>query len=122
MISPKNLLIVEDDVQYSELLCAMMRMRGWTPSAVHTMADAEKFLKATKVEATIIDLSLPDSHIDNSLDQIPNLKKHGAGLVVIITGAQITPAISLMAHLSGADGILNKDELRVPGSLGRLMG
>lgn len=118
----RKLLIIEDDIYYSELLCAMMRMRGWAPVPAHTMADANKLLLADPVDATIMDLRLSDSDIDSSLDQIPQLKKNGAGRVVIVTGAQITPALSLMAHLSGADGILNKDELRMPGSLGKLMG
>ncbi len=119
---PRTLLIIEDDPQYAEILCAMLKMRRWEPSAALSMAAAWEFLKTRHVDATILDLALPDSDTGSSLDLIPLLKAKGAGRVVIITGAIVTPAMTLVAQLSGADGIMSKNELRLDGSLGKMVG
>ena len=117
MIPERNLLVVEDDPLYGEIICAMLKMRRWTPVVAKSMGDAMELLKKLKVTATILDLRLPDSDTDSSLDQIRTLKENGAGSVIIITGGDVTPDMSLIAHLSGADGILSKNELRIEGSL-----
>lgn len=113
----RKLLIIEDVAVYAELLCAMLKMRNWEPSVAPTMAAAFALLAANKFDATILDLRLPDSDTMTSLDHIPALKAAGAGRLVIITGADVQPDLQLMAKLSGADGILSKNELRADGSL-----
>ncbi len=120
-MATRTLLIIEDDPQYAELLLAMLKLRRWNPVAALSMAAAFDILKRQKADATILDLSLPDSDTLTSLEQIPVLKESGAGRVIIITGAEVTQNLILLAKISGADGIICKDDLRVQGSLGRFL-
>lgn len=117
MMPERKLLIIEDDPMYAEILCAMLKMRRWSTVVASSMGEAEISLKTNKFSATILDLRLPDSDTLSSLDRIQALKELGAGNVIIITGANVTPEIELLAKISGADGILSKNELRVEGSL-----
>ena len=119
---PRTLLIIEDDPMYAEILSAMLKMRRWEPVAALSMSAAWELLKTRAFDATILDLALPDSDTGSSLDLIPLLKAKGAGRVIIITGAVITPPMSLVAQLAGADGIMSKNELRLDGSLSRMVG
>lgn len=116
-MAARTLLVIEDDPQYAEILCAMLKMRHWQPSIASTMESAFKQLALKPFDATILDLMLPDSDTQGSLDKIPELKAAGAGRVVIITGSEVRPDMQLLAKISGADGILSKNELRVEGSL-----
>lgn len=105
----RRVLIIEDDAQWAQILCAILALQGWKPAVVGTMARAWEFLRFNLVEATLLDLRLPDSDIQSSLDAITTLKSLGSGPVIVVTGAPMDDHLLLVARWSGAAQVVSKD-------------
>lgn len=104
-----NTLIVEDDEAYAEILCALLQLRGRVPLVARTMAEAIEIIREAAIDVTLLDLRLPDSDTETSLNRIPLLRELGTRIIIIITGAPITSELSSMAVKAGADAVLSKD-------------
>lgn len=114
MPEPRLILVVEDDQQYAQVLCAMISLRpGHRALVAYTMREAIISMKEHAFDVTLLDLSLPDSTVTETLDKIPVLKAFGAGRVIVLTGVQVTPNLQLAAQVAGASGIAGKDNINL---------
>lgn len=119
---PRPMLIVEDDPYFAEILCAAMALRCWRPSVAPTLIQARDILRAQAMDVTILDLSLPDSEAGDTLDQIRDLIARGAGRVIIITGADMSPELTQAAVEAGAMGVIGKADLGYPHCVDAVIG
>ncbi len=102
-----NVLIVEDVVPEAFLLAALVKGASNRVEIAHTMRDAWRWLNGKNgFDVVVLDLLLPDSTREMTMDSIPKIKESGRK-VVVVTG-RLTPEIQRIAMSSGADGCVYK--------------
>jgi DNA-binding response OmpR family regulator len=104
------ILIVEDDESYAQILCAKLSLMAFYPIVAPTLNAAIVVLRDNPIETCLLDLRLPDSDTVQTLSRIPLFKTLGVRFVVVLTGAVITPDVENLAAISGADGVISKDD------------
>lgn len=95
-----ELLIIDDDITFCEVLAHALRRRGIGTRHAHSAADARALLARHPIDATVLDLRLA---ADNGLELIPALCELRPGVrIVVLTGyasiATAVEAIKLGAH------------------------
>lgn len=87
-----NLLLVDDDTVFCNVLANAMTKRGFEVTCAHSVAHALERIKTFMPEYAIIDLRLPDS---SGLVLVEKLRKADPGTrIVMLTGyASITTAV-----------------------------
>lgn len=105
----KSVLVVEDDAQWAEIVCAILKLQGWHPRSVDSLGAARAALTGYPVEWLLLDLRLPDANVEASLEEIPRLKSLGASRVAIITGCDVTDSLRRLAETCKADAVVSKD-------------
>ena len=68
---PKIVLVVDDDIAFSELAQDILHDHGFQSVAVHSAPEALDWLKSGKPDAVLLDLRLPGS---NGIDLLRALK------------------------------------------------
>src|SRR5690606_33558390 len=58
--SPLRVLVVDDEVNLTELLAMAMRYEGWEVTAAHTGSDAVRAARELRPDAVVLDMMLPD--------------------------------------------------------------
>ncbi|MFC6154749.1 response regulator transcription factor [Nocardioides yefusunii] len=58
--SPMRVLVVDDEVNLTELLSMAMRYEGWDVTAAHTGTEAVTAASHTRPDAVVLDMMLPD--------------------------------------------------------------
>ena len=86
-----------------------MKLRGHSTLVARTMAQAMNLIREWPIDVTLLDLRLPDSDTESSLEHIPLLRELGTRLIIIVTGAEVTDELADMASDAGADAVLSKD-------------
>lgn len=103
------ILIVEDDVQFAEVLCAFLRLQGYKPDRVTLLGQAFGAIEQTGFKTVLLDLSLPDSRWDKTLDRVPALLNQGVERVVVMTGSDVCFALCDRAQEAGVECVLAKN-------------
>ena len=86
--SALSVLLVEDDLALSTVLCAYLRTIGYQPIGVGTLAEARQCLVQARPHVVILDIVLPDG---NGLEFIETLKSSSDTEhipVIVLTGEQ----------------------------------
>jgi two-component system, NtrC family, response regulator AtoC len=101
---PLTLLIVEDEQHLRAALSALVAREGFASIEVATLADARKALATTRVDAALVDLTLPDG---SGLDLIGAPEALGHPEYVVVTG-DATAETAVEALRRGALDYLTK--------------
>ena len=99
-----KILVVEDDIHISELLCELMRQNGYAPAAAFSGTEALLLLPQGGFSLVLLDLMLPGKTGEQVLEEI---RKHYSLPVVILT-ARTDKATTVKLLQSGADDYIAK--------------
>ncbi|MHB8585715.1 MAG: response regulator transcription factor [Thermoplasmatota archaeon] len=107
MPSPKQILVVDDDAKFVELLDAFVAQpEGWHVRQAGTLAAAVDEIKETRFDLIVVDHALPDG---DGLDVITNIRARSPETpVLFLTGAG-SENIALEALSLGATEYRSKD-------------
>ena len=108
-----NILIIEDDPWYAEVLKYILG-KTYHLTVCSTLAHGRKAMQNSRWDAVLIDLSLPDSDREQTLDE---LKKERRGAALIIVTAYNEPSFRERMLLQNADGYVCKGEDDAPEEL-----
>lgn len=67
----RNALLIDDEKEICELLCAMLKRHGTTCMFAHSLDEGRKALKRGSFDAVFLDVNLPDGL---GYDLIPDIK------------------------------------------------
>ncbi|HID46705.1 MAG TPA: sigma-54-dependent Fis family transcriptional regulator [Chromatiaceae bacterium] len=111
-----NILVVEDDEVFSQLLIMHIEDRGHTSRAAHTLAQARELLSVSTPDAVLLDQQLPDGYGMDLLREIKTDKD--APPVIMVTGVSDN-ALVIEAMKAGAYDFVRKpmDELELDTTL-----
>lgn len=100
-----HLLIVEDDPVLSGALTNWFTNSGFHVTVISSGAELTGALKGPKVDAVVLDLSLPGK---DGMELLPLIREHNANLPVIITTARDALTHRLQGLNLGADDYVTK--------------
>ena len=94
-----NILVIDDDPQFCNLLAKVMHRLGHEAFCAHTLGEGLNLANSTEVDLVFLDVHMPDG---NGLELLPSLKQtHAEPEVIIVTGMG-DPDAAEMAIKSGA--------------------
>ncbi|MEW6563204.1 MAG: response regulator, partial [Pseudomonadota bacterium] len=79
------ILIVEDDRDISRFIFSSLNAAGYTPHAVHTLAQARQDFAGLRPAMIILDLGLPDG---DGKDWLAEIRKHSDTPVLVLSARQ----------------------------------
>ncbi len=94
-----NVLILDDDELFCEMLRSAMEMEGHASSAAHSLAEGARLLEREVFDAVFLDVRLPDG---NGLDMLPRLRRMASPPEIIIVTAAGDPDGAELAITDGA--------------------
>jgi CheY-like chemotaxis protein len=99
-----RLLIIDDDAAIVDVLRMSLELQGYATTTCATGAEALRLIEHTRLEAILLDLSLPDT---DGLVLIPVLKRLSDMPILVLSArrGQVDRVLSLRL---GADGFLSK--------------
>jgi DNA-binding NtrC family response regulator len=106
-----TLLIIEDDQLLNRLLGEQLASAGYRVQGVHSLAEAEAWLKGHECQLILTDMRLPDG---SGLERLPTLAEQ-APVVMLTAYASVQDAVQAI-QLGAAEYLVkpvNPDELRV---------
>lgn len=111
-----DILIVEDDPVFGELLAMHLEDRGHQPKLTRTTADAREYLEHAEPEAVLLDQQLPDGFGLDLLKEI--IARSTAPPVIMITGVSDN-MLAIQAMQFGAYDFIRKpmDEIELDTTL-----
>ena len=98
-------LVVEDDPAISELLALVLKYEGWQVSVVHTGAAAITEASASRPDAVLLDVALPDM---DGFEVLRRLRVDAQELPVIFVTACDSAADRAAGRALGCNGYLAK--------------
>lgn len=110
-----NVLIVDDDLPTAYLVAATLRTLAERIEITDSFKGAKDWVGREKFDLVLLDLGLPDSMAQQTIDRVHELKESGAK-VVILTGAWPTTSRP-QPERAEADGILYKGDLKLSDKL-----
>ncbi len=80
--SPLRVLVVDDEVNLTELLVLAMRYEGWDVTAAHTGSSAVRLAREVRPDAVVLDMMLPDF---DGLEVMRRIREHQDVPVLFLT-------------------------------------
>lgn len=114
----RHVLLIEDDPNFSYLLKRQLEQHvpEWELVAAATLRDGVAVIETLPVHLIILDLALPDSDTEHTIQSITVLKKHSP--VVILSGKDIRNSDAYAKCFAyGADEVWDKSSLHDDGKL-----
>ena len=95
MADPLRVLVLEDELALSELLCETLREAGFEATAATTVAAARETLARVEVDVLLLDISLPDG---SGLQVLQQVRDEGLPTeAIVLTGdSAVSTAIGAM--------------------------
>src|SRR5687767_14933532 len=85
--NPISILIVEDDDNFAKVLAQILVTCGLTVFRVSTLTEAMSEAAIQQPNVILLDLSLPDSTLDNTVRAIPEIKEMAPqSQICVLTG------------------------------------
>lgn len=100
-----HILLVEDDAQIADGLCAALALENFTVDHVATATAAEQALSLGHFDAVILDLGLPD---EDGVSWLERMRRQQHDLPVLILSARDSVAQKVSGLQAGADDYLLK--------------
>jgi DNA-binding response OmpR family regulator len=88
-IELKQILLVEDELDLSEILRDFLNESGWTVTTSSSLSDAQERLLSTKWDCVLLDLHLADGSTE---ELVKKIRAHGTTPIVLMTGVLGTEA------------------------------
>ncbi|MEM1448974.1 MAG: response regulator [Planctomycetota bacterium] len=107
-----SLLLVEDDPIHVEIVdfhLGKIAGGGFDVTVRPRLEDALEHLRATPTDFVLLDLTLPDSELEETLERIPEVVERGA--VVVAMSSLDAPGIAETARAHGATAFLVKSTI-----------
>lgn len=108
----KRLLLVEDDSDHAYLMAARCEMAGATPTIVGSYHRAVELLTVQTFDLVLLDLGLPDSPLEQTIQRLPSLVRLGSAIVVI-TGVSMDEGMRAMIATSGVRDVMGKSQTNI---------
>ena len=106
--SKPRVLVVDDDPLLAGLIVIPIGRAGAQAVLAEDYRTAVMRLRAAPCAVTLLDLNLPDSPTERTLEAIPDLLDAGAGYIVIVTSANVTADLRAFALSCGAIAVISK--------------
>ena len=106
VVSPSQVLLVEDDKSVARMLGIPLRSAGFQVTVAHTGLEALRLLEDQAVEAVILDLGFPDGRGEEVLDRVRSRSLAPSLAWVVITALSMDEAADRYGNL--ADHLLTK--------------
>ncbi|MCL1964890.1 MAG: response regulator transcription factor [Firmicutes bacterium] len=100
----EKILVVEDDVHISQMLCELLTQNGYAPSAAYSGTEALLLMQRGGFSLILLDLMLPGKTGEEVLDAI---RGHAAPPVIVLTARTDKETIVKLLRL-GADDYIAK--------------
>jgi len=98
--APENVLIIEDDRDYCELVERALRLEGFDVRTAGTLREGMEAMAAKHPDVVVLDLGLPDSPIDETVEAVK--KKSGSSTaIVVLSGNSQAAEHCIMQSASG---------------------
>jgi DNA-binding NtrC family response regulator len=108
-----NVLIVDDDVPWSNIAAAMLRPVTGNVRMAETFRDAKRQIdKPNGFDVVLLDLTLPDSAAAQTIEHIPDINATGRK-VVVVTGQPVNEALREAVKACGALDCLYKGSVNL---------
>jgi DNA-binding response OmpR family regulator len=105
-----NVLVIEDDAQWACVLAAIASSEAAAHVQIaHTFREAWSQMVARPFDVVLLDLTLPDSTPERTMEDINRMKYISARSVIVVTGVETTPGFVSMVKAMGADDVISKD-------------
>src|SRR5215471_2747098 len=114
MESGDRILVVEDELQFRDILCTFLQANGFAVDSVGTSAEAERSWRMHRPSLAILDYSLPDG---NAIELLLRLKSIDTMTPVYILTGRGTIELAVEAVKLGAEHFVTK-----PANLMALLG
>jgi signal transduction histidine kinase/CheY-like chemotaxis protein len=111
----RSLLLVEDDEEYASVLEFELSQAGYEVVQAYNGVDALRAIEASKPDAMILDLMLPQL---DGFGVLSRLRERGLSIPALVLTALDDPTVEEKLHGLGAVGIFKKSELIQPRSGG----
>ncbi len=103
-----NVLVVDDNAPIALLIAATLRGIATRIEVAVTFAAAKEWLQRDRFDLVLLDIGLPDSFPESTLDRLDELKSSSTK-VVIVTGMW-PPNTKLTPETIAVDGVLFKGD------------
>jgi len=100
-----RLLLVEDDKQLGDGICAGLGLEGYTVDWVHDGNSAEEVLQKERFDIVVLDLGLPHR---SGIDILKDLRERGNSTPVLVLTARDTVSDRVNGLDSGGDDYMTK--------------
>lgn len=100
----EKVLIIEDDPVYCELIERCLHGEGFAVQSAGTLRDGLKLVREEKPDAVVLDLALPDSPMNETVEKV---KMGGAAVILVVSG---NPHFAEECIRQSASGFINKNE------------
>lgn len=94
MIESKSILLLEDDVELTEALTAILEMQNYYVKVVHRGVDGLREIAALDFDVIICDMVMPGLPGDMFYLAVQKLKPHLCSRFLFITGHKGNPSVS----------------------------
>lgn len=118
-IGTRRVLIVDDDEQIALVMAALLRLQCDEVVVAGTLGGAFGIVRSRAFAVVLLDLILPDSTAERTIEAIPMLIRQGAPRVICITGGDFGIGVRAAAVGNGAQAVWSKDA-ELPGRIARL--
>jgi CheY-like chemotaxis protein len=112
-VAPKNVLIVDDDMEFVKLYSLFLRNKGLSVTAAYSAAEALELLKKAAPDVVVLDVMM--EHFDSGFNVSRLIKEQHPTLPVILmtaigeeTGLDFKPKDEEERELLHADAFLDK--------------
>lgn len=106
-----NVLIIDDDLPWAELAAVILRTVADRIKISTTYADAQATIrKPNGFDVVMLDMNLPDSPANETLQHLGEIKATGRKIVVM-TGADVDDFMRQAAKQCGAEDLLYKGDI-----------
>lgn len=105
MEAVRTVLVIEDNVDHAELISRTVRKLGFRDKVVATATEGFLRFRRGKVDAVVLDYSLPD---EDGLSLLPRLRQRDAFIPIIMLTAHHNHAIAEQARVLGINDFIVK--------------
>ncbi len=103
MVTSTNLLIVDDEIAYTDALAGYLRHQGYMVATAYTMTEARQAVLARPPHLIVLDVRLPDG---SGLDLLSELRNPRPAVIVLTGYGDVPLAVDAMQR--GATDFLTK--------------
>jgi CheY-like chemotaxis protein len=115
-----QILVVEDNEFVANALAAVLRPIARKIELAHSLDEARQKILRNGFTTVTLDLDLPDSVPEKTMEAIPELKRHRSVNCVIVISGSISEEEIAKAKQHGADGFLLKTDPKLIDKLRRM--